>query len=109
MNDQVSESKEKPIECPDRTLIFRVRKSSNTHRLADAIARAYMEGRIVNLQAIAAVSVNQAVKSIAIARGTLAQSGVDIVTIPGFRDAEDPQNPGKHISIINFEIVARRY
>ena len=109
MSDLVSESNERAIECPDRTLIFRVKKSSNTHRLADAIARAYMEGRNVNLQAIAAISVNQAVKSIAIARGKLAQSGIDIVTIPGFRDAEDPQNPGKHISIINFEIVARRY
>ena len=45
------------------------------------------EGK-VELQAIGAGAVNQAVKAIAIARGFTASSGVDLICIPAFVDVE---------------------
>jgi stage V sporulation protein S len=40
------------------------------------------------VQAIGAGATNQAVKSIAIARGYLAPSGIDIVCVPGFASVD---------------------
>jgi len=42
----------------------------------------------VELQAIGAGAVNQAIKSVAIARGYLAPSGIDLVFTPAFVDVE---------------------
>jgi stage V sporulation protein S len=44
------------------------------------------ERRRAEVQAIGAAAINQAVKAVAIARGYLAPSGLDIVCIPGFVD-----------------------
>lgn len=40
------------------------------------------------MQAIGAGAVNQAVKAIAIARGYVAPSGIDLVCVPAFADVE---------------------
>ena len=40
------------------------------------------------LQAIGAGAINQAIKAIAIARGFLAPSGIELVCIPAFTDIE---------------------
>jgi stage V sporulation protein S len=40
------------------------------------------------MQAIGAGAINQAVKAVAIARGFVAPSGVDLICIPAFTDIE---------------------
>ena len=42
----------------------------------------------VEIQAIGAGALNQAIKSVAIARGFVAPSGMDLVCIPAFTDIE---------------------
>lgn len=64
--------------------ILRVGAGSNTKAVASAIAHAVYEQRTVKIRAIGAGAVNQAVKSIAIARGYTAPRGIDLVCVPGF-------------------------
>lgn len=63
---------------------FKVANSSTATTLAGAIAWAVRDGEDVELQAIGAGAVNQAVKAVAIARGYLALEGHDIVAVPQF-------------------------
>ena len=46
------------------------------------------EKNIVEIQAVGAGAINQAVKAIAIARGFVAPSGRDIICVPAFTDIE---------------------
>ena len=50
--------------------------------------RMIKEKNIVEIQAVGAGAINQAVKAIAIARGFVAPSGRDIVCVPAFTDIE---------------------
>ena len=68
--------------------ILKVAAKSNPNSVAGAIANVFREKGKVELQAIGAGAVNQAVKAIAISRGYVASSGVDLVCIPGFTDIE---------------------
>ncbi|NLJ48126.1 MAG: stage V sporulation protein S [Candidatus Atribacteria bacterium] len=52
------------------------------------------------MQAVGAGAVNQAVKAIAIARGYLAPSGVDLVCIPAFVDVKIDDNEKTAIRFI---------
>ncbi len=53
-----------------------------------ALAAIIREKGVAELQAIGAGAVNQAVKAIAIARGYVAPSGIDLVCVPAFADVE---------------------
>ena len=64
--------------------ILKISAKSNPSSVAGAIAGLVKEFGKVELQMIGAGAVNQGVKSIAIARGFLAPSGVDLVCIPAF-------------------------
>ncbi|MCD8199634.1 MAG: stage V sporulation protein S, partial [Coriobacteriaceae bacterium] len=44
------------------------------------------DGNAVNIQSVGAGAVNQAIKAIAIARGYLAPSGIDLSCTPSFSD-----------------------
>ena len=68
--------------------ILKVSKSSNPGAVAGALSGVIRERGTAELQAIGAAAVNQAVKSIAIARGFLAPSGYNIVCIPAFAEIE---------------------
>lgn len=63
---------------------FRVGAGSNPQSVASAIAHALYAHKVVRLRAVGAGSVNQAVKSIAIARGYVAPRGYDLTCVPGF-------------------------
>lgn len=68
--------------------MLKVSSKSNPNSVAGAIA-GIIAGIIaekgkVELQAIGAGAINQVVKAIAIARGFVASSGVDLVCIPAF-------------------------
>lgn len=63
---------------------LRVSASSNPQAVASAIAHAIYENHKVNLRAVGAGAVNQAVKAVAVASGFVAPRGIRIAVIPGF-------------------------
>lgn len=70
------------------TDIIKVSATSQTTAVAGAIAGVVREHGAVSVQAIGASAVNQAVKSIAIARSYLQADKLDIVCAPAFVDVE---------------------
>ena len=64
--------------------IIKVASKSAPHAVAGAIANVVRDKTVAEIQSVGAGATNQAVKSIAIARGYLAPSGIDIVCVPGF-------------------------
>lgn len=69
-----------------RTL--RVSAKSKPNTVAGAVAGVIREDGVVELQTVGAAALNQAVKAIAIARGFLTPSGIDLVCVPSFSDIE---------------------
>ena len=68
--------------------VLKVSTKSNPNSVAGALAAIIKEKNIVEIQAVGAGAINQAVKAIAIARGFVAPRGKDIVCIPAFTDIE---------------------
>ena len=68
--------------------VLNVSTKSNPNSVAGALAAIIKEKNIVEIQAVGAGAINQAVKAIAIARGFVAPSGRDIVCVPAFTDIE---------------------
>lgn len=66
--------------------VLKVSSKSNPNAVAGALAGAIREKGMAEIQAIGAGAVNQAIKAIAIARGYVAPSGIDLVCIPAFTD-----------------------
>jgi stage V sporulation protein S len=64
--------------------VIRVAGSSRTTAVAGAIAGIMRERGQVDVQAIGAGAVNQAIKAATIARGYLELDGIDIVVVPSF-------------------------
>jgi len=67
-----------------RMEVLKVSSNSNPNKVAGAIAGALSKADKVEIQAIGAGAVNQAVKAIAVARRFLAESGKDLYVVPGF-------------------------
>lgn len=67
---------------------LRVSAKSKPNTVAGAIAGVIREQGVVELQTVGAGALNQGVKAIAIARGFLAPSGVDLVCVPSFSDID---------------------
>lgn len=63
---------------------LKISSKSNPNAVAGAIAGMLKENRKVELQAIGAGAVNQAMKAIAIARSYVAASGIDLICVPAF-------------------------
>ena len=64
--------------------IIKVAAISRSTAVAGAIAGVIREREQVDVQAIGAGAVNQAVKAVIIARSYLEQDGIDIVCVPSF-------------------------
>ena len=73
-----------PVGVNHNEVILRVKNSSPPASLAAAISHAVYDGKQVTLRCIGAAAVNQGVKGIAIARGYVAQRGLDLLCRPGF-------------------------
>lgn len=71
---------------PGGSNLFKVASTSNPASVAGAIAGSIRERGRCEMQAIGAGAINQAIKAIAIARGYVAPSGMDLVCIPAFID-----------------------
>ncbi|MGM0523151.1 MAG: stage V sporulation protein S [Bacillota bacterium] len=66
--------------------VLKVSSKSNPNKVAGALANVIRERGSAELQAIGAGALNQSLKAIAIARGFVAPSGVDLVCVPAFTD-----------------------
>lgn len=64
--------------------IIKVSARSRTAAVAGAIAGVMREANRAEVQAIGAGAVNQALKAIVIAKGYLAEEGVEIICVPSF-------------------------
>ena len=68
--------------------VLRVSTKSNPNSVSGALAGVLREKGTAELQAVGAGALNQAVKAVAIARGFVAPSGIDLVCVPAFADIE---------------------
>lgn len=67
---------------------LRVSAKSKPNTVAGAVAGVIREKGAVEVQTVGAGALNQAIKAIAIARGFLAPSGIDLICVPSFSDIE---------------------
>ncbi len=84
--------------------ILKVSATSQPKSVAGAMAAVLREKGAVEVQAVGAGAVNQAVKSIAIARGYVAPNGIDMVCIPAFAKIDID---GEERTAIKFQLEAR--
>jgi len=66
--------------------VLKVSSKSKPNSVAGALANAFRDKQVVEVQAVGAGSLNQAIKAIAIARGYVAPTGKDLVCVPAFSD-----------------------
>lgn len=66
--------------------VLKVSSKSNPNSVAGALAGVIREQGAVEVQTVGAGALNQAVKAIAIARGFIAPSGMDLMCVPAFTD-----------------------
>lgn len=65
---------------------LKVSSKSDANKVAGALANVLREKTSVEIQAIGAGALNQAIKAIAIARGFVAPSGKNLICVPAFSD-----------------------
>ena len=65
---------------------LKVSSKSDANKVAGALANVLREKKTVEIQAIGAGALNQAIKAVAIARGFVAPSGKNLICIPAFSD-----------------------
>jgi stage V sporulation protein S len=68
--------------------VLKVSAKSDPNSVAGALAGVFREEGRAELQAVGAGALNQGVKAVAIARGYVAPSGIDLICIPAFTDIE---------------------
>lgn len=68
--------------------VLKVSSKSNPNSCAGALAGVIRHAGAAELQVVGAGALNQAIKAVAIARGFLASSGLDLVCVPAFADIE---------------------
>ena len=91
---------------------LKVSTRSNPNSVAGAMAGVIRQSGIVEVQVVGAGALNQAIKAVAIARGYVAASGVDLVCVPTFADividgerrtairlSIEDRNHGRHVEL----------
>lgn len=66
--------------------VLKVSAKSSPNSIAGALAGVIRERGTAEIQAIGAGALNQAIKAVAIARGFVAPSGLELICIPAFTD-----------------------
>ena len=84
--------------------ILKVSSKSNASSVAGALANVFRDKGIVEIQAVGAGAINQAIKAIAIARGFVAPNGKNLVCIPAFSDIS---NDGEERTAIKLIVEAK--
>ncbi|MDP4093700.1 MAG: stage V sporulation protein S [Bacillota bacterium] len=85
--------------------VLKVSAKSNPNSIAGALAGVIRERGTAEIQAIGAGALNQAVKAVAIARGFVAPSGLELICIPAFTDV---QIDGEERTAIKLIVEPRR-
>jgi stage V sporulation protein S len=80
--------------------VLKVSSKSNPNAVAGALAGVVRERGYAEIQGIGAGAINQAIKAVAIARGFVAPSGVDLVCVPAFTDIMIDGQERKAIKLI---------
>lgn len=65
---------------------IKVAKNSSVNAVAGSIANAIRDQDHLTIQTVGAGALNQAIKAIALARGYLVPSGIDIIMYPSFKE-----------------------
>ena len=68
--------------------VLKVSSKSSPHSVAGAMAGIVRQGRSAEVQVVGAGALNQAIKAVAIARGFVADSGLDLVCVPSFSEVD---------------------
>ena len=68
--------------------VLKVSSKSNPNSCAGALAGVLRQDGAVEVQVVGAGALNQAIKAVAIARGFVSASGIDLVCVPSFADIE---------------------
>lgn len=68
--------------------VLKVSSKSSPNSVAGALAGVLRENGSAEMQVIGAGALNQAIKAIAIARGFVAPSGLDLICVPAFTDVQ---------------------
>ncbi len=85
--------------------VLKVSAKSQPKAVAGALSALVREHGEAEMQAVGAGSVNQAVKSIAIARGYVSPNGIDLICVPAFTDIEID---GEERTAIKFYLQSRK-
>lgn len=85
------------------TVVLKVGGGSDPRAVGSSIAHSLNEGKDVQLRAVGAGAVNQAVKAVAIASGWTAPRGYSLAMKPGFADVAGRE--GTPISAITLNVL----
>ena len=66
--------------------VLKVSSKSNPNSVAGALAGIVREQGAAEIQTVGAGALNQAIKAVAIARGFIAPSGIELTVVPAFAD-----------------------
>ncbi|CAM4015687.1 stage V sporulation protein S [Bacillus manliponensis] len=80
--------------------VLKVSSKSSPNSVAGAIAGVVREQGHTEIQVVGAGALNQAIKAIAIARGFVAPSGIDLVLVPAFQDISIDQQEKTAIKLV---------
>lgn len=91
-----------PNDSQQQIGFLKVSSKSSPASVAGAIAGMVKDGVDVEIQAVGAGAVNQAVKAIAISRGFLSPIGIEVACIPYFADIVID---GEYRTAIRFKVI----
>jgi stage V sporulation protein S len=84
--------------------VLKVSSRSNPNAVAGAMAAILRTDGALAVQVVGAGALNQAIKAVAIVRGFLAPTGLDVVCIPTFAEVEID---GKHRTALRLVVEGR--
>lgn len=80
--------------------VLKISTKSNPNSVAGAIAGLIKERGKAEMQVIGAGAINQAIKAVAIARGFVAPSGIDLICIPAFTEVKIDEDERTGIKLL---------
>lgn len=72
----------------EEVVVYKVSTKTKVSFLSGAIASAIQSEKVTELQVVGAGALNQAMKSVAVARGMTVSNGYSLVVVPSFFDVE---------------------
>ena len=80
--------------------VLKISTKSNPNSVAGAVAGLIKERGKAEMQVIGAGAINQAIKAVAIARGFVAPSGIDLICIPAFTEVRIDEDERTGIKLL---------